>query len=258
MSNSFTSTRRSFLTGMAGAFAAVMALPAMALAQGDKSTTGSAMGKGTAPDVGEGPYELPPLPYSFNALDPVIDAQTMEIHHDKHHAGYVKNLNQLVQGKEDLARKTPEALMANLDAVPSDIRTKVRNNAGGHMNHTMFWDIMTPGGAKQPSGELAKAIEDAFGTLDEMKKKFNEAGTGQFGSGWAWLVVPKGGGKLQITSTPNQDNPIMEGHKAILGNDVWEHAYYLKYQNKRGEYLNNWWNIVNWDKVAERYEKAKG
>ena len=198
-------------------------------------------------------FTLPPLPYPYEALEPHIDKETMTIHHDKHHAAYVNNLNAALEGKADLASKSVEDLVKNLNAVPEDIRTAVRNNAGGHINHTMFWEIMTPGGAKEPSGELASAIQSTFGSLDDFKKKFNEAGVKRFGSGWAWLIKNKDG-KLEITSTANQDNPLSDGNKPIFGNDVWEHAYYLKYQNRRPDYLAAWWNVVNWDKIAERFK----
>lgn len=201
-------------------------------------------------------FTLPPLPYANDALEPHIDKETMSIHHDKHHAAYVNNLNAALEGKADLAGKSVEELISNLSAVPEDIRTAVRNNGGGHANHTLFWETMTPGGANAPSGELADAINAAFGSFDEFKKKFQDAGAKRFGSGWAWLVKTKDG-KLDVISTANQDNPLMEGHQPILGNDVWEHAYYLKYQNRRPDYLAAWWNVVNWDKVAENYSKLK-
>ncbi|MCX7718701.1 MAG: superoxide dismutase [Candidatus Sumerlaeaceae bacterium] len=201
------------------------------------------------------PFTLPPLPYAANALEPHIDEQTMTIHHGKHHAAYVNNLNAALEGKAELEGKTLEELITNLDAVPEAIRTAVRNNGGGHYNHSMFWEIMTPGGPKEPSGALADAINAAFGNLETLKTQFNDAGVKRFGSGWVWLVLKDG--KLQVTSTPNQDNPLMEGVYPVMGNDVWEHAYYLKYQNRRPDYLAAWWNVVNWDKVAERFAKAK-
>ncbi|MDQ7858257.1 MAG: superoxide dismutase [Armatimonadota bacterium] len=201
------------------------------------------------------PFELPPLPYPHNALEPHIDELTMQIHHGKHHAAYVTNLNKALESAPALANKTIEELLGNLDAVPEAIRTAVRNNGGGHYNHTLFWEIMKPGGPVAPSGELAKAIEASFGSLDKMKEAVNAAGVGRFGSGWAW-VVAEGGGKLVVTSTPNQDTPVMEGKTPILGVDVWEHAYYLKYQNRRPDYLAAWWNVVNWNEVAARFAKA--
>ena len=202
-------------------------------------------------------YELPPLPYAYDALEPHIDAQTMQIHHDKHHGTYVTNLNNALKDSPDLASLPIEELLKNLDRVPEASRTAVRNNGGGHANHTMFWEIMGPNGGGEPSGALAQAITSAFGSFDNFKTEINKAGAGRFGSGWAWLVADSSG-KLSVTSTPNQDSPYMEGKTPILGVDVWEHAYYLKYQNRRPDYLAAWWNTVNWDKVAERYQKARG
>jgi Fe-Mn family superoxide dismutase len=199
-------------------------------------------------------FELPPLPYAFDALEPTIDARTMEIHHDKHHQAYVTNLNNAIAGNAALEAMSIEELIKNLDKVPEDKRTAVRNNGGGHANHSMFWLIMS-GDKTEPSGALKKAI-DAFGGLDALKDAFNKAGAGRFGSGWAW-VVTDGSGKLEVISTPNQDNPLMDSNKTpILGNDVWEHAYYLKYQNKRPDYHAAWWNVVNWDEVGKRYDAA--
>jgi superoxide dismutase, Fe-Mn family len=203
-------------------------------------------------------HELSPLPYPANALEPHIDAKTMEIHHGKHHQAYVTNLNNAIKGQGDLENKSAEELIKDLNAVPESIRPTVRNNGGGHVNHTMFWKIMTPGGGKEPSGKLAEAINSTFGSFDEFKTKFEEAGVKRFGSGWAWLVNK--GGKLEIISTPNQDNPLMSeygGLTPILGNDVWEHAYYLNYQNRRPDYLKAWWNVVNWDEVSARFDSAK-
>jgi Fe-Mn family superoxide dismutase len=199
-------------------------------------------------------HELPPLPYAYDALEPHIDAQTMQIHHDKHHAAYVNNLNAAIEKAPELAEKSVHELISNLDAVPEAVRGPVRNNGGGHLNHTMFWELLTPGGASQPSGALLEAINAAFGDLETLKTQFNAAGVARFGSGWVW-IVKDASGALSITSTPNQDNPISEGKTPILGNDVWEHAYYLKYQNLRPKYLEAWWNVVNWDKVAELYAK---
>ncbi|MBX7247353.1 MAG: superoxide dismutase [Candidatus Sumerlaeaceae bacterium] len=201
------------------------------------------------------PFELPKLAYAVDALEPHIDKETMTIHHGKHHQAYVNNLNAALEGKAELAGKSVEDLIKDLNAIPEAIRGAVRNNGGGHYNHSMFWEIMTPGGAKEPSGAVADAIKAAFGDLDTLKKQFNDAGVKRFGSGWAWVVVK--GGKLEVTSTPNQDNPLMEGVYPLFGNDVWEHAYYLKYQNRRPDYLAAWWNVLNWDKVAERLAKAK-
>ena len=197
-------------------------------------------------------YELPPLPYDYNALEPHIDEQTMRIHHDKHHGAYVTNVNAALEGTE-WADKPIDEVLANLDALPEDKRAPVRNNGGGHSNHAMFWQIMSPNGGGEPSGALADAVQSAFGGLDALKQQVNDAGVKRFGSGWAW-IVRVGGGDLQITSTPNQDTPVMEGQTPILGVDVWEHAYYLKYQNRRPDYLEAWWNVVDWDAVAKRFE----
>ncbi len=196
------------------------------------------------------PHALPSLPYDFAALEPHIDTQTMQIHHGKHHAAYVNNLNAALEKHPALASKSPEDLIASLSAVPEEIRTAVRNNGGGHVNHTMFWQIMGPGKGGAPTGAIADAITGAFGSFDSFKEQMNKAGVGRFGSGWAWLV--SSGGTLAIESTANQDSPLMEGKKAIMGIDVWEHAYYLKYQNRRPDYLGAWWNVVNWDEVNKR------
>jgi Fe-Mn family superoxide dismutase len=202
-------------------------------------------------------HQLPPLPYAFNALEPHIDARTMEIHHDRHHATYVNNLNAALEKHPNLQGKSIEELVKDLNAVPEDIRTAVRNNGGGHANHSLFWQIMGPGGGGEPpAGALASALAK-LGTFDELKTKVNQAGATRFGSGWAWISVESGGG-LRIESTPNQDSPLMEGRTPILGIDVWEHAYYLNYQNRRPDYLNAWWNTVNWAKVGELYQKAGG
>jgi len=201
------------------------------------------------------PFELAPLPYASNELEPHIDARTMEIHHGKHHATYVTNLNNALKEHSDLLNKPIEALLTGLESLPEAVRTAVRNNGGGHWNHTMFWKLMTPGGSKAPAADLAKAIDAAFGNLDEFKAKFKAAGLGRFGSGWAWLVAAKDG-SVSISSTPNQDSPLMEGKQAILGLDVWEHAYYLNYQNRRADYVDAWWNVVNWDEVGALYGKS--
>jgi Fe-Mn family superoxide dismutase len=195
-------------------------------------------------------HQLPPLPYDAAALEPHIDAQTMQIHHDKHHAAYVNNLNAALEKHPSLQSKSAEDLITNLSAVPEDIRTAVRNNGGGHVNHSMFWQIMGPGKGGAPTGAIAEAITATFGGFDAFKEQMNKAGAGRFGSGWAWLV--EAGGKLAIESTANQDNPLMEGKRPIFGIDVWEHAYYLKYQNRRPDYLTAWWNVVNWDEVNKR------
>jgi superoxide dismutase, Fe-Mn family len=196
-------------------------------------------------------FTLPPLPYDFAALEPHIDAKTMEIHHDKHHSTYVTNLNAAIEKAPELASMSLNDLMKNINSVPESVRTAVRNNGGGHWNHSMFWQIMSPKGGGEPKGALADAIKQAFGDFEGFKKELTTAATGRFGSGWAWLV--RDGKGLSITSTPNQDNPLMEGKQAILGVDVWEHAYYLKYQNKRPDYLAAWWNVVNWEEVGKRY-----
>jgi Fe-Mn family superoxide dismutase len=200
-------------------------------------------------------HTLPPLPYDKAALEPHIDATTMEIHHDKHHNAYVTNLNNAIAGKADLEAMSIDDLCKNIGKVPSDIQTAVRNNGGGHWNHTFFWNIMGPNAGGAPSGALADAIKAAFGSFDDFKKAFSDAGVKRFGSGWAWLV--KKDGKLAITSTPNQDNPLMDNSGTpVIGVDVWEHAYYLKYQNRRPDYIDAWWNVVRWDEVARRLEAA--
>ncbi|MEA2613682.1 MAG: superoxide dismutase, Fe-Mn family [Chloroflexota bacterium] len=198
-------------------------------------------------------YEVPALPYPYDALEPHIDEQTMTIHHDKHHQAYVDKANAALEGT-DFADTPIEQVIADLDAIPEDKRTPVRNHGGGHYNHTLFWESMSPDGGGAPDGDLGTAIDSAFGSFDAFKEKFEAAGAGQFGSGWAWLVVD--GGELAITSTANQDSPLSSGKTPLLGNDVWEHAYYLKYQNARPAYLKAWWNTVNWAKVAERYSAA--
>ena len=205
-----------------------------------------------AAEAPTGPFKLPPLPYDYSALEPHIDAQTMQFHHDKHHATYVNNLNTAIQKYPELQSKSAEQLLKSLASLPEDIQTVVRNNAGGHVNHTMFWSIMAPNQSGVPTGAIAAAIDRSFGSFDAFKQQFNEAGTKRFGSGWAWLVKDKDG-KLKITSTANQDSPLLEGLYPIMGNDVWEHAYYLKYQNRRADYLTAWWNVVNWDEVNRRY-----
>lgn len=201
------------------------------------------------------PFTVPPLPYPFDALEPYIDAKTMEIHHDKHHGAYVANLNKALEGHADWQSKSIDDILKNLDSVPENIRTAVRNNGGGHWNHTLFWQLMKKGGGGEPKGDVAAAINSAFGSFAGFKDKLKAAGLGRFGSGWAWLVIKDG--KLAIDSTPNQDTPYMLNAKAVLGIDVWEHAYYLKYQNLRGDYIDAWWNTVNWDKAAELYAANK-
>jgi Fe-Mn family superoxide dismutase len=205
-------------------------------------------------------HELPPLPYPNNALEPHVDAKTMEIHHDKHHGTYVTKLNAALEKYPDLQKKSIQELLSKVSAIPEDIRGAVRNNGGGHLNHTMFWQLMKGGAGGEPTGPLADAIKSTFGSFDAFKTKFAEAGANRFGSGWAWLCVDSGG-KLAVCSTPNQDNPIMDvaecKGKPILGCDVWEHAYYLKYQNRRPDYIAAWWNVVNWDQVAKNFSQAK-
>ena len=199
-------------------------------------------------------YTLPPLPYPANTLEPYIDAMTMEIHHDRHHKTYVDNLNKAIEGQAALASKSIEDLLREINKVPENIRTAVRNNGGGHANHTMFWEIMAKGGG-EPTGPLADDIKKTFSDFAAFKGKIKEAALGRFGSGWAWLVLA--GGKLQVLSTANQDSPYMDGQSPILGIDVWEHAYYLKYQNKRPDYVDAWWNVVNWNAIAKRYSEGK-
>src|SRR5690242_10159524 len=201
-------------------------------------------------------FEVPPLAYDYNALEPYIDTQTMQLHHDKHHAAYVTNLNNAVKDSE-LASKNVDDILRHINDVPQNIRTAVQNNAGGHSNHSMFWAIMKPNGGGEPTGALANAIQQTFGSFDQFKAAFNDAGAKRFGSGWAWLVLDQNG-KLSVISTANQDSPLMQGLYPVMGNDVWEHAYYLKYQNRRPDYLAAWWNVVNWDEIARRYQQGGG
>src|SRR5438876_6625333 len=200
-------------------------------------------------------HSLPPLPYPSDALEPHIDKQTMEIHHGKHHNAYVTNLNAALDKHPELQSKSPEDLLRSINTVPEAIRTAVRNNGGGHVNHTMFWEIMRPGGPKQPGGALAEAVNGTFGNVEGLVTQINDAGAKRFGSGWSWLISD--GGKLMVISTANQDSPLMDGQIPILGVDVWEHAYYLKYQNRRPDYLKAWWNVANWDEVAKRFDQTK-
>ncbi len=201
-------------------------------------------------------FEVPPLPYDYNALEPYIDTQTMQLHHDKHHAAYVNNLNNAVNNT-DFASKNVDDVLRHIKDVPENIRTAVQNNAGGHSNHSMFWAIMKPHGGGEPTGALASAIQQAFGSFDQFKAALNDAGVKRFGSGWTWLVLDQSG-KLSVISTANQDSPLMSGLYPVMGNDVWEHAYYLKYQNRRPDYLAAWWNVVNWDEIARRYQQGGG
>lgn len=200
-------------------------------------------------------HKVPDLPYDYNALEPHIDEETMKLHHDKHHAAYVKKLNSALEGHTDLQEKPVEELLAGLDTIPSDIKTAVRNHGGGHANHSMFWTIMSSDGGGKPSGKLAEAINSKFGSFEEFKKKFSDAASGVFGSGWAWLVVD--GKDLAIMTTQNQDTPISQGKIPIMGLDVWEHAHYLKYQNRKPEYIDAWWNVVNWSQVEKNYSSAR-
>ena len=235
-------TRRQAIKTTALASVALAALPS-AIAQTNSATPAAA-----APS---GPFTLPPLPYPYDALEPYVDARTMQIHHDKHHAAYVANLNKAVAEFPDAGKMSVEAMLKDLNAIPEKIRTAVRNNGGGHYNHSLFWRIMKAGGGGEPTGELAKAIETSFGGYSTFKSQFVEAATRVFGSGWAWLVLKEG--KLAVQSTPNQDSPISQGAVPLLGLDVWEHAYYLKYQNKRADYIAAWWNVVNWDIAADEF-----
>ncbi len=233
--------RRNFLFLLAGGGVATIlgTLPKLTLAQ----------------DKPQGPFTLPPLPYDYNALEPYIDAETMMFHHDKHHAGYVKKLNEGIAKYPELASKSAEELLKEIDSLPKDIQSTVRNQCGGHVNHTMFWEIMSPNGGGQPTGGIAEAITKTFGSFEAFQEQFNEAGAKQFGSGWAWLVLDSNK-QLKVMGLPNQDSPLMSGMSPIMGNDVWEHAYYLTYRNKRDEYLANWWNVVNWQEINKRYESA--
>ena len=198
-------------------------------------------------------FELPDLPYDYDALEPHIDEQTMRVHHEKHHAGYTQKLNNALEGHDDLQERSIEELLTGLDSLPTNIQTPVRQNGGGFYNHRLFWNTMSPDGGGTPNGDLGAAIDDHFGSFEDFKEQFADTATGQFGSGWGWLVAQPNG-DLSVVSTPNQDNPLLEGHTPILGVDVWEHAYYLNYQNERGSYVDNWWNVVNWDAVDENYD----
>ena len=237
-------TRRSALKTTACLAAAAATAPSVLADAAPAASSGTA--------TGSGPFTLPPLPYPTDALEPHIDARTMEIHHGRHHAGYVNNLNTAISSRRDAVRDSNVAeLLRNLNSVPENIRTAVRNNGGGHYNHSLFWRMMKKGGGGEPRGELARAIDQRFGSFNAFKEEFAKAATGRFGSGWAWLALS--GNRLNIESTANQDNPISEGSIPLLGLDVWEHAYYLKYQNRRADYITAWWNVVDWDFVAERF-----
>ena len=252
-------SRRSLLRLAASAPLTASALLTVFNARASAMAEGPETPAAAPPDTGVGPFSLAALPYAFDALEPHIDAKTMEIHHDKHHATYVKNLNDAVTKTPSLQGKTPEEMIKNLEAVPEGVRMAVRNNAGGHVNHTMFWQIMGPKGGGEPRGAITDAIKANFDSMETFKTSFNEAGMKRFGSGWTWLALGKDG-KLSVLSTPNQDNPMMAeygGLTPIMGNDVWEHAYYLKHQNRRADYLKTWWNVINWDTVNERFAAAK-
>jgi Fe-Mn family superoxide dismutase len=248
-------TRRQAIKTTALASAALATLPG-AIAQDQTPRLANQTLISTAP---AGPFTLPPLPYAYDALEPFIDAQTMQIHHDKHHAAYVANLNKALTDWPEYQTKmfsgSVEGLLTNLDSVPEKIRTAVRNNGGGHYNHSLFWQMMKKDGGGEPNGALAKAIETSFDSFSTFKENFSKAALGQFGSGWAWLILD--GGALKIEPTPNQDTPLSAGKTPLLGLDIWEHAYYLKYQNKRADYITAWWNVVNWDFASERYAKLK-
>jgi len=215
----------------------------------------SSLARLAAAEAKQAAYQLPKLPYAYDALEPYIDARTMEIHHDKHHQGYVNKLNKALDAHPQLLGTPIEKLLRDIDRVPADVRTAVINNGGGNANHTLFWQVMAPKAGGSPKGELARAIDDAFGSFDKFQAKLSEVAAKRFGSGWAWLVLDKG--KLTVLSSANQDSPLMKGQTPILGIDVWEHAYYLKYQNRRPEYVKAWWHVVNWDNVAERYAQAR-
>ncbi|AKG22334.1 superoxide dismutase [Calothrix sp. 336/3] len=242
--------RRHFLY-LLGASASMFALDSCASA-GNLAENPSEANATTVAQAKKGVIELPPLPYDYKALEPHIDEATMRFHHDKHHAAYVKNLNAALDKYPRLKSQKVDDLLRNLNKVPKDIQAVVRNNGGGHLNHSMFWQIMKPNGGGEPTGAIATAIKQEFGSFADFKKEFNDAGGKRFGSGWAWLVLSKSG-KLEVMSTANQDSPLMSGMYPIMGNDVWEHAYYLKYQNRRADYLEAWWNVVNWDEINRRY-----
>ncbi|MCE9557286.1 MAG: superoxide dismutase [Planctomycetes bacterium] len=242
--------RRNFIRGLAGA-----ALSATVVAGPVSKLLGADPVKAAPPAPPTGPFKLPPLPYAYDALEPSIDKLTMQIHHDKHHQAYINNLNIAVKGNAELSAMSVDEIVKNLDKVPESIRTAVRNNGGGHANHTLFWEIMGPGAGGEPKGKLLAAIKSSFGSFAKFKEEFTKAASTRFGSGWAWLNADKSG-KLSIESLPNQDSPLSTGKTPILGLDVWEHAYYLKYQNKRPDYIAAWWNVVNWDAVAKKYAQV--
>ncbi len=242
------------LTASAGTFALNSCASAENTPSPNPTTPTTASPNPTTPST-TGAIALPPLPYAYNALEPHIDEATMKFHHDKHHATYIKNLNAALEKHPELKNRSVEDLLRDLNSVPEDIRTGVRNNGGGHVNHSMFWRIMRPDGGGEPTGAIADAIKGKFGSFADFKKSFNEAGSKRFGSGWVWLVRDEEG-KLEIVTTANQDTPLSEGRYPIMGNDVWEHAYYLKYQNRRADYLDAWWNVINWDEINNRLTQA--
>jgi superoxide dismutase, Fe-Mn family len=241
-------TRRHALKTAALASVACATVSTFRIADAQSAPTAAASGAG-------GPFTVPPLPYSFDALEPHIDAQTMQIHHDKHHAAYVANLNKAVAEFPDIGKKPIEDLLKDITVIPEKIRMAVRNQGGGHYNHSIFWQMMKKDGGGEPSGELSKGIEKAFGSFSAFKDQFTKSAIGQFGSGWAWLVLD--GGDLKIESSPNQDSPVRVGQQPVLGLDVWEHAYYLKYQNRRPDYIAAWFNVINWDYVSQRFQSGK-
>jgi Fe-Mn family superoxide dismutase len=246
-------SRRDFLisAGSAGAF--LSAGPLLAQVQTPPAAPGTMPAEKTAGAASQ-PFTLAPLPYAFNALEPHIDAKTMELHHDKHHKTYVEKLNTALAKHPDLASTPLPQLLAGLQKLPEDVRSDIRNNGGGHANHTMFWEIMAPNAGGEPKGEVAAAINTAFGSFDDFKKRFNEMGAKHFGSGWVFVVMDRSARSLELVTRPNQDSPLLEGDRVLFGNDLWEHAYYLKYNNRRDDYLSSWWNVVNWDAINSRYQ----
>jgi Fe-Mn family superoxide dismutase len=251
-------SRRDFLVtaGSAGAFLTAGTWLAQAQSPAAPSPAPAATAEKTAGSALQ-PFTLPPLPYAFNALEPHIDAKTMELHHDKHHKSYVDKLNAAIAKQSSLASTPLPQLLAALDKLPAEVRSDIRNNGGGHANHTMFWEIMAPNAGGGPKGEVAEAINAAFGSFDTFKTRFNEAGAKHFGSGWVFVVMDRSGRSLEIATRPNQDSPLLEGDRVLFGNDLWEHAYYLHYNNRKEEYLSAWWNVVNWDAINKRYNAIK-
>ena len=250
-------SRRNFLITAGSAGALLSAGPLLAQVQAPLAAPGAMPAEKAAGPANQ-PFTLPPLPYAFTALEPHIDAKTMELHHDKHHKTYVEKLNAAVAKHSSLASMTLPQLLAGLDKLPEDVRADIRNNGGGHANHTMFWEIMAPNAGGEPKGEVGQAINAAFGSFDAFKKRFEEMGAKHFGAGWVFVVMDRSGRSLQIVTRPNQDSPLLEGDRVLFGNDLWEHAYYLKYNNRREEYLSSWWNVVNWDGINTRYQGIRG